>query len=462
MKLRLMIYVGIVLITTLIFSLRSVAEAGQTPTASPSQMEIKINEFMASNSTVLEDPDERNEFPDWIELYNPASAAVSLDGLYLIEGDLADPVRFAISDGLTIPARGFIVFYADDDPSQGKLHTNFRLNKEGGQLGLYGDLNAVQAIDALVYAAQTTDRSEGRDPDGGPTWRQYDRPTPGRTNILLPPLIAEVQHMPELPKLTDTVRVTARISDDGEIVEASLVYSLTSVSSDTATAPAVSVPMTVVSGNLYAAQIPAQSNGAMVHYYITARDDQGQVTPNLDQVRLHYYRYPVGYVKPPLFVNELMAENSLVLEDPDDPGNYPDWFEIYNAGTSSVSLDGLFLTDKMDNPSKFAITDGLSIPAGGYLVFYADEQQNQGVLHTNFKLEKNGETVAIFGAEGSVEIDRVDFPGLYENVAYGRYPDGSDRQLQMLVCPTPGKTNVPCDQKAYLPAISGLNIPPLQ
>ena len=199
----------------------------------------------------------------------------------------------------------------------------------------------------------------------------------------------------------------------------------------------------------------------MVYYYITARDDEGQVTPNLDQVRLQYYRYPVGYVKPTLVVNELMAENSNVLEDPDDPGNYPDWIEIHNTGASRVSLDGLFLTDKMDNPSKFAIADGLSIPAGGYLLFYADEQQEQGVLHTNFKLEKNGETAAIFGADGSVEIDSVDFPGLYENVAYGRYPDGSDRQ-QMLVCPTPGKSNLPCDQKAYLPAISGLNIPPLQ
>ena len=76
--------------------------------------------------------------------------------------------------------------------------------------------------------------------------------------------------------------------------------------------------------------------------------------------------------------------------------------------------------------------------------------------------KKNGEMVAIFGAEGSVEIDGVDFPNLYENVAYGRYPDGSDRQLQMLVCPTPGQPNVPCDQKAYLPAISGLNSPPLE
>ena len=261
MKLRLMILVGIALTTTLIVSVRSMAQAGQTPAASPSQMQIKINEFMASNSTVLEDPDEPNEFPDWIELYNPTSASVSLDGLYLVKGDLADPVRFAISDGLTIPARGFIVFLADDDPKQGKLHTNFRLAKEGGQFGLYGDLNAVEEIDAVIYGAQTTDRSEGREPDGGPTWRQYDRPTPGRTNILLPPLIADVQHTPELPKSNESVRVTAEISDDGEIVEASLIYSVTDISGGATALPPVNVSMTKVSGNLYDAEIPAQPNG---------------------------------------------------------------------------------------------------------------------------------------------------------------------------------------------------------
>ena len=454
MKFRLMILTGFLLTTILIVSLQSVAEAGQLPAASPSQKEIRINEFMASNSTVLEDPDEPNEFPDWIELYNPTSGAVSLDGLYLIKDDPVDPVRFAISDGLSIPAQGFIVFFADDDPKQGKLHTNFRLSKEGGQFGLYGDLNAIEAIDIVVYVPQTTDYSEGRTTDGGPTWQQYDRPTPGQTNTLLPPLISDVTHSPELPTSDEVVQVTAVISDDGEIVGASLVYSRTALPGDTAVLPAVTVTMTLVSGNLYSAQIPQQPSGAIVSYYVTARDNDGQVAPNPDQIRLHPYRYPVDYVKPALVINEVMADNKSVLEDPDDPGDYPDWIELYNAGTAKISLDGLFLTDKMDNPTKFAIIDGLTIDPGGHVLFYADEQSEQGPFHTNFKLNDQGEKVALFGAEGSVEIDQLGYGRLIADIGFGRYPDGPSGQQQILVCATPGETNILCDRKAYFANIS--------
>ena len=127
-----------------------------------------------------------------------------------------------------------------------------------------------------------------------------------------------------------------------------------------------------------------------------------------------------------------MADNKSVLEDPDDPGDYPDWIELHNAGSSAVSLDGLFLTDKMGNPTKFAITGGLKIAPGGYMMFFADEQQEQGFRHTNFRLSDQGEKVALFGAQGSVEIDRIEYPSLYENGGYGRYPDGADGQRQPL------------------------------
>ena len=39
---------------------------------------ILINEFMASNSTVLADKD--GEYSDWIEIYNPTSSDINLSG----------------------------------------------------------------------------------------------------------------------------------------------------------------------------------------------------------------------------------------------------------------------------------------------------------------------------------------------------------------------------------------------
>jgi len=79
-----------------------------------------------------------------------------------------------------------------------------------------------------------------------------------------------------------------------------------------------------------------------------------------------------------LFVNEFMADNDTTLEDPDEPGDYPDWFEIYNPGSETVDLSGLYLTDDLSDPTQFQIPDGLSIPAGGYLLFYADDDAGQG------------------------------------------------------------------------------------
>ena len=106
------------------------------PDASSDQNAIRVNEIMASNNKTLIDPDEPGETPDWFELYNPGPGAVSLDGLGVADGEPLES-GFAITTGLTIPAGGFIIFYADNDPSQGPLHTNFGLSADGESVILY-------------------------------------------------------------------------------------------------------------------------------------------------------------------------------------------------------------------------------------------------------------------------------------------------------------------------------------
>ena len=60
-----------------------------------------------------------------------------------------------------------------------------------------------------------------------------------------------------------------------------------------------------------------------------------------------------------LFVNEFMAENDTTLQDPDGTG-YPDWFELYNAGSTEIDLQGLYLTDDLTDPTQHAITQTLT------------------------------------------------------------------------------------------------------
>ena len=138
---------------------------------------------MADNATVLEDPDEPGEFPDWIEIHNVGAVPIDLGGLYLTD-DLADQAKFRIADGLVVPAGGFMLFYADDDPEQGPFHTSFRLGRNGDSIGLFdADATCNQPIDTVVFHTQMTDSSDRRYPNGGDDWVTFRTPTPGRGDV---------------------------------------------------------------------------------------------------------------------------------------------------------------------------------------------------------------------------------------------------------------------------------------
>lgn len=126
-------------------------------------------------------------------------------------------------------------------------------------------------------------------------------------------------------------------------------------------------------------------------------------------------------------INELMADNKATVADQD--GEYDDWLELYNPGTEAASLAGLFLSDKFEQPTLYALPDTV-IPAGGYLIVWADDDTLQVGLHAGFKLSADGEAVYLFDAAASL-VDYVVFPALAEDIGYGRYPDGSDSLQKM-------------------------------
>ncbi|MCX6043707.1 MAG: lamin tail domain-containing protein [Chloroflexi bacterium] len=177
------------------------------------QADLRINEFMADNVTVLQDPDEPGEFPDWIELYNGGSDPVSLDGLFLSD-DPALPRKYAIPAGLSIASHGFMLFYADDDGKQGPQHLSFKLSATGEFIGLYGAKGAT-ILDSYTFGAQTPDVASGRQPDGTGPWRFIAKPTPGKSNAIPAPAILSVQRNPVQPEATTSVTVTAVITNDG-------------------------------------------------------------------------------------------------------------------------------------------------------------------------------------------------------------------------------------------------------
>jgi hypothetical protein len=141
-----------------------------------------------------------------------------------------------------------------------------------------------------------------------------------------------------------------------------------------------------------------------------------------------------------LVINELMASNQTTLEDPDEPGEFPDWVEMYNGASDTIDLEGMYLTDTIYDLTKWQIGEGVSIEPGQYLIFYADDDGTQGVYHTNFQLSRNGETIVLVDSDSKTIIDSITFDAQFEDVSYGRFPDG-DGSWDYHLTPTPGAPN---------------------
>jgi hypothetical protein len=143
-----------------------------------------------------------------------------------------------------------------------------------------------------------------------------------------------------------------------------------------------------------------------------------------------------------LFINEFLASNTTGLKDPQ--GEYEDWIEIYNFSDTDTDLAGMSLTDDLTNPTKWQIPSGYpsqtTIPANGYLVFFADQDTADGPLHADFKLSASGEEIGLFAADGVTPIDTVVFGEQAANISYGRFPDGDDN-WRFFPTPTPGAAN---------------------
>ncbi len=123
--------------------------------------DLKITEFMASNSSTLQDED--NDYPDWIEIFNPHECAINLAGWYLTE-DRDDLTQWRFPD-ITMEGNDYLVVFAsekDRSSPGGQLHTNFKLAADGDYLGLVRpDGTTVTSEFAPTYPPQVGNISYG-------------------------------------------------------------------------------------------------------------------------------------------------------------------------------------------------------------------------------------------------------------------------------------------------------------
>jgi hypothetical protein len=126
----------------------------------PASAQVRITEFMASNTSTLADED--GDFSDWIEIQNTADTNVNLLNWSLTDSS-GNPGKWRFP-ATNMPPKSFLIVFADgkDRATNGlPLHTSFSLSAGGEYLALVDPDGAIANEISPQYPAQFPDVSYG-------------------------------------------------------------------------------------------------------------------------------------------------------------------------------------------------------------------------------------------------------------------------------------------------------------
>jgi len=292
-----------------------------------------LNEVLADNSTAFQT---NSTHPDYIELYNPGTKAISLDGVAITD-QILNPKRFLFPSDSTIAPKSYLLVFCDNLGGPG-FNTGFGLDKDGQALFLLNVAGSnVVVLDSVNFGFQVRDHSIGRNSQNN-AW-EINTPTPGWGNR------------------------------------------------------------------------------------------------------------PVALGSLSLKINEWMAY----------PGNGSDWFEIYNPSQKLVRLEGISLSDSIDDLDKTILPKLSFLGPRSFLTFNADKSA-EGRHSVRFGLSSSGDSIYL--ASGKLVLDQVTFPVQEKNVSQGRLPDGMEKIVSFSASTTKGRSNyIPLNSVLFNEVLSGADHP---
>lgn len=154
----------------------------------------------------------------------------------------------------------------------------------------------------------------------------------------------------------------------------------------------------------------------------------------------------------PVRINEVSGANDSYI---DEYGKKGDWLELYNTTDGEIDVEGMYLSDSPDNPTKYQITKGKTkaqtkIPAHGYLIVWCDNKRatTDNGLHASFKISDDGGKLTLIAADMSWK-DVITYSAHDANSTIVRYPDGASDVYTTNV-PTIGRGNL---KTSYMTAV---------
>lgn len=146
---------------------------------------------------------------------------------------------------------------------------------------------------------------------------------------------------------------------------------------------------------------------------------------------------PPAAVLFPVVINEALAHTV-------DP--FVDSIELHNLLPSPVNIGGWFLSDDVNEPKKFRIPNGRTIPAGGFLVFDERDFNSPNGGGISFALGSDGDEVYLFSGDANTNLTGYfhgfAFGASKNGVAFGRYVTSlGEEHFIAQSNHTPGATN---------------------
>src|SRR4051812_4246106 len=125
-----------------------------------------------------------------------------------------------------------------------------------------------------------------------------------------------------------------------------------------------------------------------------------------------------------VMINEYSCSNMSIT---DNYGDTPDWVELYNAGATTVSLAGYYLSDKLSNPTKWPIPAGVTINAGGFLRIWGSGKNtvSGGNVHAGIKFTQTKPEALCFADPAGTILDSMTLDPTQAGHSRGRTTNGA-------------------------------------
>ncbi|MFM7234433.1 MAG: lamin tail domain-containing protein [Flavobacteriales bacterium] len=458
-------------------------------TAHAQNLNLRINEILTNNQTIV--MDDFFEYDDWVEIYNPSGSPITNLAGYYISDDPDSLTKWqipAVDAGVTtILPNNFLVLWIDDDfnnnNSQGADHNaGFVLNSEGETFLLTAP-DGTTIVDSISYPEMAPDVSWGRACDGCPQWQYFNNVTfddnnfEVQNNDLL--FINEVQPINTStyddlenefepwfeiynPNAHQVNLANYRISIDGgtpwqvpntrparTVIPAGgflLIWCDNDLLDDVNHSP-LQLPtggasiqligpdgVSVIDTYAYPATMADHSWGRASDGASSSIDFPSPTPTVTNQLIV---------IQPEnIVINELLAANQNGITD--NVGELEDWFEVYNPNNYPVNLGGYYFSDDPEVRNKWVVPtsfpDSVTVPANGWLLFWADADAEQGVLHADFRLSNNGEYLSLASPDGYTLADEIQWSYIAPDTSLGRITDGADEWV-LFVVSTPDASN---------------------